>query len=100
MNKQETMAVAFGILHEVIIYIQQNPYLQVIVTEQCPFSANNNPGSKALRLLIIDREQCPYCRRTFLIYFFLRIAGVSYGRFKAMRCKLICQRIFRTVGDW
>ena len=77
MNKQETMAVAFGILHEVTIYIQQNPYLQVIVT-----------------------EQCPYCRRTFLIYLFLRIAGVSYGRFKAMRCKLICQRIFRTVGDW
>ena len=24
---------------------------------------------------------------------FLRIAGVNYGRFMAMRCKLICQRI-------
>jgi len=27
------------------------------------------------------------------------IAGVSYGRFMAMRCKLIYQRIFRTVAD-
>jgi len=34
-----------------------------------------------------------------LIYLFLRIAGVSYGRFMATRCKLICQRILGTVGD-
>jgi len=30
---------------------------------------------------------------------FLRIAGVSYGLFMAMRCRLICQRVFGTVGD-
>ena len=39
------------------------------------------------------------CIRSFLVELFLRIAGVSYGRFMAMRCKLICQRIFSTVGD-
>ena len=39
------------------------------------------------------------CSRSFLVQLFLTIAGVSYGRFMAMRCKLICQRIFRTVGD-
>ena len=41
----------------------------------------------------------PYCSRSFLVQLFLRIAGVSYGRFMACVCKLICQRIFRTVGD-
>ena len=39
------------------------------------------------------------CIRSFLVQLFLRIAGVSYGRFMATRCKLICQRIFSTVGD-
>jgi len=39
------------------------------------------------------------CSRTLLVLLFLRIAGVSYGRFMAMRCKLICQRVLRTVGD-
>ena len=37
--------------------------------------------------------------RSFLVQLFLRIAGVSYGPVHGMRCKLICQRIFRTVGD-
>ena len=41
----------------------------------------------------------PNCSRSFLVQLFLRIAGVSYGRFMATRCKFICQRIFRTVGD-
>ena len=27
------------------------------------------------------------------------LAGVSYGRFIDMRCKLMCQRVSRTVGD-
>ena len=40
-----------------------------------------------------------HCSRTFLIYLFLTIVDVSYGRFIAMRCRLICQRIFRTAGD-
>jgi len=40
-----------------------------------------------------------YCSRTFLICLFLRIAGVSYGRFMATHCRLICQCMFRTVGD-
>jgi len=35
----------------------------------------------------------------FLIYLFHRFAGVSYGRFMAMRCRFTCQRIFRIVGD-
>ena len=39
------------------------------------------------------------CSRSFLVELFIRIAGVSYGLFMAMRCKLICQRIFGTVGD-
>jgi len=42
---------------------------------------------------------CVYCSRKLLIYLFRSIAGVSYRRFMPMRCKLICQRIFRTVGD-
>jgi len=33
------------------------------------------------------------------MYLFLRIAGVSYGRFVAYVLRLIWQRIFRTVGD-
>ena len=40
-----------------------------------------------------------YCSRSLFVQLFLRIAGVSYGRFMAMRCKLICQRVLRTVGD-
>ena len=40
-----------------------------------------------------------YCSQTCLIYLLPWIAGVSYGRFMAMRCRLICQRILRTVGD-
>jgi len=44
------------------------------------------------------RERIHACSRSFLISF-LRIADVSYGRFIAMRCNLICQRIFSTVGD-
>jgi len=34
-----------------------------------------------------------------LIYLFLRIADVSYGRFMTMLCKLNCRRISRIVGD-
>jgi len=45
-----------------------------------------------------DRQNW-YCSRSFLVLLFLRIAGVSHGRFMAMRCKLICQRISRNVGD-
>ena len=37
--------------------------------------------------------------RSFLVQLFLRIAGVSYGQFMAMHCKLICQHIFGTIGD-
>ena len=29
-----------------------------------------------------------YCGRKFLMYLFLRIAGVSYGRFITTRCRL------------
>jgi len=36
---------------------------------------------------------------TFILILFIRIAGVSYGRFIATRCKLICQRLLGTVGD-
>ena len=39
------------------------------------------------------------CSRSFLVQLFIRTAGVSYGRLMAMRCKLICQRICRTVGE-
>ena len=39
------------------------------------------------------------CSRSFLVYLFLRIAGVSYGRFMATCCRLICQRIFRIVDN-
>jgi len=39
------------------------------------------------------------CCRTLLIYFFIRIGGVSYGRFMACVVKLICQLIFRTDDD-
>ena len=39
------------------------------------------------------------CSRSFLVYLFLRIAGVSYGRFIATRCRLICRCILGTVGD-
>jgi len=35
--------------------------------------------------------KCNSCSRSFLVQLFLRIVG--------MHCKLICQRIFRTVGD-
>ena len=35
--------------------------------------------------------------RSFLVYLFVRLAGVSYGLFIATRCELICQRVFRTV---
>jgi len=48
MNKQETMTVALGILHEVTNYMEQNPYLLVIVTEQCPYVANNSQEAKPL----------------------------------------------------
>jgi hypothetical protein len=39
------------------------------------------------------------CSRTFLIYLFLRFAGVSYGQFIAVHFGFNLQRIFRTVGD-
>jgi len=52
-----------------------------------------------LLVLLWRVDSFSYCRRSLLVMLFLRIAGVSYGRFIAMRCKLICQHIFRTVGD-
>ena len=52
-----------------------------------------------LLVLLWRVDSFSYCRRSLLVMLFLRIAGVSYGRFIAMRCKLICQNIFRTVGD-
>jgi len=41
----------------------------------------------------------PSCSRSFSVLLFLMLAGVSYGRFMAMCCKLICQRILGTFGD-
>ena len=39
-----------------------------------------------------------HCNLSILVQLLLRITSVSYGRFMAMRCKLICQRILGTVG--
>ena len=36
---------------------------------------------------------------SFLVYLFLRIADVSYGRFMTMLCKINCRRILRIAGD-
>ena len=41
----------------------------------------------------------PHCSRSFFVQLFVRIAGVSYGRFMATRCRLAYQRIFRNFGD-
>ena len=58
------------------------------------------------RLKVHSRSNCAVINcavktegKTERVLLFLRIARVSYGLFMAMRCKLICQRIFRTVGD-
>jgi len=39
------------------------------------------------------------CSRTFLIYLFLRFAGVSYGRLITVQFGFNLQCIFRTIGD-
>jgi len=55
--------------------------------------------SYASRVSLLFEVLGGYCSWTFLLYLFLRIAGINYRRFMAMRCGLICQRIFRTVGN-
>jgi len=67
MNKQETMTVALGILHVVINYIQQNPYLLVIVAEQCPYVANNRQGA------------VPIMQANIFIYLLGLLASVTDG---------------------
>jgi len=47
--------------------------------------------------VLIVKGAC--CNRIFFIYLFIRVADVSYGRLMEMRCRLICQSIYRTVGD-
>ena len=42
------MTVALGILHLVTNYIQQNPYLLVIVIAQYPYVANNSQEAEPL----------------------------------------------------
>ena len=61
----------------------------------CEMAFENGFASKPFLISFRGRRYS----RTFLIYLFLRFAGVSYGRFMAMRCRLICQSIFRTVDD-
>jgi len=56
-------------------------------------------GSKYRSVLSGIHELGRCCSRTFLVYLFHRFAGVSYGRLIAYVLGLICQRMFRTVGD-